>query len=111
MAKLVISQREAAGPNGALANGRDFTASALKGERIPEGFPLYRDSGRMPREDAELFRTHARAGRLAYVVSSYATPIGYVLTDGTRIIPDARYSVTTSKHQGYVRAWLYGTRA
>lgn len=41
-----------------------------------------------------------------YVVYSYRTEIGRVQKDGTVILNDTHYSVTTSKHQGYVRAWL-----
>ena len=41
-----------------------------------------------------------------YVVWSYQTPIAWVDADGTVTVPDQRYSVTTTQHQGQCRAWL-----
>lgn len=41
-----------------------------------------------------------------YVVYSYNTPIAWVKYDGTVVIPDLRYSVTTAHHQNVCRAWL-----
>ena len=58
--------------------------------------------GRLPQEWVPLFRLADKA----YVVYSWATPIAWVDVDGTVVVPDARYSVSTSKHQGQARAWL-----
>lgn len=55
-------------------------------------------TGRMSKEDAAAYR--ADVGRITYTVLSYATPIAWVLDDGTVRKPAARYSATTSKHQG-----------
>ena len=38
-----------------------------------------------------------------YVVFSYWTPIAYAVKGGPLVVFDAKYSVTTSKHQGIVR--------
>lgn len=38
-----------------------------------------------------------------YVVHSYATPIGVYSESQGWVIPEDRYSVTTSKHQGQLR--------
>lgn len=55
--------------------------------------------GKLPRE-------YTIPATAVYVVFSYSTPIGWVDADGTRTIPDVRYSVTTTQHQGKVRAWM-----
>lgn len=38
-----------------------------------------------------------------YVVHSYDTPIGVHSKSAGWVIPEAKYSPTTSKHQGYLR--------
>jgi hypothetical protein len=47
----------------------------------------------------------ALAGQSVYVVRSYQTPIAWAYGDVVRI-PEAKYSVTTSKAQGHVRRHL-----
>lgn len=54
--------------------------------------------GRLPQEWQEKYR--ADRDSTVYTVTSYATPIAWVLTDGTEVKPPVKYSVTTSKHQG-----------
>ena len=70
------------------------THGSLRGAKM-DGF-VY--SGRMPSEWAA--RLHDDAHRIDYVVTSYATPIAWHLVTGEWIVPDTKYSVTTSKHQG-----------
>lgn len=57
--------------------------------------------GQLPREDQERFEAQRPA--VDYVVWSYQTPIGWHLSSGEWIIPDVRYSRTTSCHQSEVR--------
>lgn len=64
------------------------------------------DTGRLSGEWQRTYREQSRGDGVRYVVRSYATPIAWVLKDGQVVIPDESYSVTTSKHQGLVRAWL-----
>lgn len=79
----------------AIRQGEDFTTSgALRGE----AFPIFIGTGRMPDSDAAKLRT----ARIDYVVYSYGTPIAY-RANGEWVTPDAKYSVTTSKHQGTIR--------
>jgi hypothetical protein len=53
------------------------------------------------------FVTDSVSGHKLYRVFSYSTCIGqYDMDTGEKLVPDQRYSVTTSKHQGYTRAWL-----
>lgn len=70
-----------------------------------DGEPFH-GTGRLPEDWRRIFERQGGAGELAYVVTSYVTPIAWVLTDGTVIIPDARYSVTTTRHQGIARSGL-----
>lgn len=49
---------------------------------------------------------NASVRRARYVVFSYETPIGWVLYDGEKVVPDIGYSLTTGQHQFIVRhAW------
>ena len=81
----------------AIQNGEDFTTSgALKGE----AYPLIVGGGRLSDDWA------SRIDRPLYVVRSYATTIAWQNYDGTWVVPDDTYSVTTSKHQSTVRRAL-----
>ncbi|MGJ5894420.1 hypothetical protein DF268_11715 [Streptomyces sp. V2] len=60
--------------------------------------------GRLPQRWADLYRSDADAGRIVYQVYSYSTPIAWVLDDGTVTMPQVRYSITTSRHQGLLYA-------
>jgi hypothetical protein len=61
------------------------------------------DTGHLPREWVQRLRSKP----VTYVVFSYATPIAWVHEDGEVVIPDVKYSVSTSQHQGAAR---YGFR-
>lgn len=54
--------------------------------------------GRLDGEDRARFLADRRAGRIVFTVRSYATPVAWVLDDGTVVRPVTRYSVTTSRH-------------
>jgi hypothetical protein len=47
---------------------------------------------------------------VTYTVLSYDTPIAWVESDGTAVVPPLRYSVTTSYHQGIAADVLLGSR-
>lgn len=63
--------------------------------------------GQLPhtyREDLYDARDAAeRAGEAIYVVYSYGTPIGWHVDGQGWRVPDYKYSVTTSNHQGILR--------
>ena len=81
----------------ALRNGEPFTTSgALSGE----AYPLIVGGGRLSYDWA------SQIDRPVYVVRSYATAIAWQNHDGTWVMPDDRYSPTTSKHQSTVRRAL-----
>lgn len=85
---------------GAMSRREDFTASALSGANVSGVW----ESGRLSGEDYARFREDQRD--ITYVVRSYATPIAWIKRDGTVHIVSQRFSVTTSKHKGYVRRAL-----
>jgi hypothetical protein len=62
------------------------------------------ETGRLPTEWVERYR--ADEPRIVYVVLSYATPIAWIRDDGEVIIPDCRFTLTTSRHQQLCRTWL-----
>lgn len=90
--------RNAAAIARAIRQGEDFTTSgALKGVSDP----YWIESGRMSVADSNAMRAAQNVG-IEYVVYSYGTPIAYRTQDGNWTIPDAKYSVTTSMHQGVI---------
>lgn len=62
--------------------------------------------GRLPHNIAKEYR----AADVVYTVYSYGTPIAWVLRGGRVRIPNLRYSVTTTNHQGLCRVYLAGER-
>ncbi|HSX68447.1 hypothetical protein [Nocardioides sp.] len=54
------------------------------------------DSGRLPSEYVESFLT------ADYAVYSYATPIAWHVPDFGWVMPETRYSLTTTRHQSTV---------
>lgn len=84
-----------------LANRESFkTHGALQGidKPLKNRFTV---TGILPNDWANTFT--ARQQVIDYVVYSYRTPIAWHDTEAGWIVPDERYSVTTSKHQGKVR--------
>lgn len=81
-----------------------FKASALTGW----AGPVLGGMGMLPDEWRAKYR--ADESRVVYVVRSYATPIGWAVSSETDygmglfwVVPPVKYSVTTSRHQGYLR--------
>lgn len=80
------------------------THGALEGRRLWQGMHRHgecfcrevAESGKLPDHYVESF-SHA-----SYAVYSYETPIAWFNEDGVWIMPDVKYSVTTSKHQGRI---------
>jgi len=60
-------------------------------------------SGQLPKEHRAQLRADLNTHGRVYVVWSYATPIAWTTPDGETRVPDVKYSVTTSRHQGYAR--------
>ena len=91
-----MSQRDAVG---AIARGDNFEASAMCGYALNDAtwVPVGQAYGEALRRFKE------NQSRVRYVVKSYATPIAWKLDDGTWEVPAEKYSVTTSRHQSFVR--------
>ena len=78
----------------AISKREPFRSGALRGVEGPP--PSY---GRLPAEYVRL----CQAEPPTYLVMSYATPIAWFSDAHGWTVPDERYSVTTGRHQGYVR--------
>jgi len=82
-----------------LANREPFrTHGALRAETFSYG------AGRLPADWWNTFT--ARVNVIDYFVYSYQTPIAWHDTEAGWVVPDERYSQTTSVHQGRIRAAL-----
>ncbi len=76
-----------------LKNLEDFnTHGSLSGRKGPAGYTGQLDSQ---------YTNSARSA--SYVVYSYSTPIAWFIQGEGWIMPDEKYSVTTSKSQGRIR--------
>jgi hypothetical protein len=98
--------RQMTGPNGLIANRKPFTGNSIRAEwtwSCPS-------AGRLDPEEHDRLRSdwgYACARELPlYVVYSYATPIAWAIGDDAAYCTPQRFSVTTSKGQGYIRAWI-----
>lgn len=74
------------------------THGSMRGE--PGRYPGY-EPGILPRAYWDSAR------QAVYTVYSYTTPIAWVDANGTWTVPNVRYSVTTTRHQGKVLAALH----
>jgi hypothetical protein len=72
------------------------STGSLRGE-VTVPHKTWIGTGHLPRE----YRGAVLAAD--YVVFSYATPIGWHVPGQGWTVPDVKYSVTTSRHQGQVR--------
>jgi hypothetical protein len=62
------------------------------------------DTGRLPRDWANTYT--ARRHLITYTVLSYGTPVGWVDSEAGWVVPDEKYSVTTSRFQHVLRVAL-----
>lgn len=80
---------------------------SFRGEGYANVHPAMIHSGRMGPDSRNMLR---ESERIRYVITSYATPIGWLAWDnGTEgwawVVPSERYSVTTSRHQSQAH-WI-----
>jgi hypothetical protein len=98
------------GPDGLLANRKPFQGNSMSAHTMQHDGYLPYSTGRLWHEEAEKFwetRERARAVRLPlYVVYSYVTPIAWAVEYEPAYCTPQSFSVTTSKGQNYVRAWI-----
>jgi len=77
-----------------IATRQEFRASALEGRCYSAG------EGRLDPE--EIAKYNEALNRAHYWVYSYSTPIAWYTSEGWYVV-EQKFSVTTSKHQNYVR--------
>lgn len=114
---MTATRRDISGPNGHLANMRDFKGNSLRGDTFHqsgvkgwEGY--YGESGQLPAEYRALLTKACEEGKVVYIVRSYQTPIAWVINADSghlAIVPAVTYSRTTTAQQNMCRAWLAGT--
>ena len=80
-----------------VADRVEFRGNSIWATNTPSG------SGMIYGRAAELYTADAIGGELAYVVYSYSTPIAWYTKRGAWVVPEERYSATTSRHQSVVR--------
>ena len=103
-----VSER---GMHNALKNREPFATykDTMVGERFTSRVVGMADVGFLAQksnEDYNDFVITFMAGDLDYVVWSYRTPIAWVKTNGEVVIPNIKYSVTTTRHQSVVKRYL-----
>lgn len=98
--------RDMQGSNGLLANRLPFQGNSMKAE-----WTSFRPgAGRLCDDDFDMLVHHWNRSIEKqvplYVVYSYQTPIAWAMEGQPAYVVLDRFSVTTSKGQGYVRAWI-----
>lgn len=93
--KSSIAARQRAGVLASEDKAWQNSSGSLRGEPGRATF-----TGYLPAEHRDAVRA------ATYVVYSYSTPIAWRNAAGQWTCPEVRYSATTSKHQGVVRAWV-----
>ena len=82
-----------------IATRQEFKASALSGVNVNED-GLRGNYGRLDAQEFAQFKQDET--RVDFVCYSYGTPIAWHTLDGWYVVAQ-KFSVTTSKHQNYVR--------
>jgi hypothetical protein len=82
-----------------IATGQEFKASALSGVNANTS-GIQGAYGRLDPEEFARFK--AVESQVDYAVYSYGTPIAWRTASGWYVV-EQKFSVTTSKHQTYVR--------
>lgn len=83
----------------AIRDRAPFRAANLRGE-LAQGLGLPSSPGRLEGKTLDLWRDDWSV--TDYVVWSYGTPIAWHASGGAWVVPDDRYSATTSRHQRFV---------
>jgi hypothetical protein len=79
-----------------IATRQEFKASALTGTTYSQG------CGRLNLQELDRFTNELTSDKINFFVYSYGTPIAWHTAEGWYIV-EQKFSVTTSKHQNYVR--------
>lgn len=98
--KANLRALERFGKGDASIRGRKF-ASPFPGSALHLGQMTSRDQSPGQQDVQKI-----KSSMIIYVVYSYSTPIAYITTEGETVIPDIRYSPTTTNHQSVCRVYL-----
>jgi len=85
---------------------RNLTPFARKGFGMSAVQGAVTHFGELDDKHVKAYTWHAQVNDVMFTVLSYRTPIAWVLRNGTVVIPEDRYSRTTSNHQGMCRTYL-----
>jgi hypothetical protein len=85
----------------ALSNLKPFKRSGFAMKGIEGAVDTL---GRLSNDMRALYK--ADSDNIKYTVVSYSTPIAWVLNDDSVRIPDDKYSVATTQHQGMCKVYL-----
>ena len=80
----------------------DFAHGSMSGMKGGDVSP----SSQLPEPYASEYARAVAGRRVDYSLFSYRTPIAWKLDDGTTVVPEVSYSVTTSVHQAVAREAL-----
>lgn len=82
-----------------IRNHEVFNQSNLRGRTIEH---YDGGKGRLSGDDRTTWDMHSNAGKIAYVITSWATPIAWVLDDGTKFLVEEGHSQSTRSHKRIV---------
>lgn len=99
--RTVRAQRERCAK--AIAENQPWRASNMHG--APHVPFTYLYTGQLPAKE------HGNIMQANYVIYSYATPIAWRLADGSWVMPDVKYSISTTRQQSIVRYDLLNNTA
>lgn len=88
----------------AIRERRKFRSNTMRGNALSDGYRP--GAGKLPDEWAILLRVE----KPEYVIISFETPIAWWSPTLGWTVPDVKYSTTTGRHQGAVRAALQGEK-
>lgn len=91
----------------AICDQKDFTTRSDPGGLWGRADYCVSYFGQLPEPYRSELEEDALNGLITYVVYSYQTPIAWV-SDDMWTVPRVRYSNSTAKHQGIVRAAITG---
>jgi hypothetical protein len=91
----------------AILGGEEFVAGHMKAVKPYMGSPatLPYSPGRLEGNVLAMWREDKP--QVDYVIYSYATPIAWHRSDGNWVVPDVKYSNTTTRHQSFVTVALH----
>lgn len=82
-----------------ITNHEAFNQSNLRGRKFED---YDGGKGRLSGQDLTNWDVHRNAGKIAYVITSWQTPIAWVLDDGSKFLVEEGHSQSTRSHKKIV---------